>query len=137
MIFKTGESKAARKMGTTSYIFREPARESLATQENLAIFNDWFSRCRGLLHFVACRVVSSPEQAALAVENCWVTASRKRPRFDQEGAFRSWLVRVLIAEASAIRQDRNRFGASSRASSVPRGCPASGSQIPKYQEKLG
>jgi hypothetical protein len=38
------------------------------------------------------------------VESCRATASRNPPRFEYEGAFRSWLVRVLIDEALAIRQ---------------------------------
>jgi DNA-directed RNA polymerase specialized sigma24 family protein len=95
-------------MGATTYIFEQRARQLLATPKELELFNDWFSRSRGLLHFVACRVLGSPERAELAIKNCWLTASRKPRRFDQEGAFRSWLVRVLITEALAIlRQDRN------------------------------
>ncbi len=65
-----------------------------------------FSRCRKVLYFLACRVLGSPEQAHDVVENCKVTASRNSPIFEYEGAFRSWLVRILIDEALAIVRHR-------------------------------
>jgi DNA-directed RNA polymerase specialized sigma24 family protein len=75
------------------------------------VFDEWFSRCRQLLHFIACRVLGGSERADLAVHNCWLTASCKLPHFEREGAFRSWLLRVLIDEALAIHrlgQNENR-----------------------------
>jgi len=72
-------------------------------QENPAVFAFRFSCCHQLLHFIACRVLGGPEHANAAIENCWLTASRNPPRFEYEGAFRSWLVRVLIDGALAIR----------------------------------
>lgn len=89
---------------TSNHTFRQAAREPFATREPLEVFDQWFARCRGLLYFTACRVLGSPDGADLAVRNCWLTASCDPPRFDREGAFRSWLVRILIDEASAIRQ---------------------------------
>jgi DNA-directed RNA polymerase specialized sigma24 family protein len=68
------------------------------------MFNAWFSRCRGALHFTACRVLGGAERAELAVQNCWLKASRSPRTFDREGAFRSWLLRILIDEASTLRQ---------------------------------
>ena len=77
-------------------------------QEHPSVFEVRFSRCRRLLHFTACRVLGGPERAEDAVENCGLTASRNPPQFEYEGAFRSWLVRVLIDEALAIlRQGQN------------------------------
>jgi len=77
------------------------------TQEDPAVFHTRFWRCFRLLHFIACRVLGDPERADDAVENCWLRASRNPPRFEYEGAFRSWLVRVLIDEALGIfRQTR-------------------------------
>jgi DNA-directed RNA polymerase specialized sigma24 family protein len=70
--------------------------------EDPDIFHTRFSRCRRLLHFVAGRVLGGPERTEDVVENCWLKASRNPPRFEYEGAFRSWLVRVLIDEALAI-----------------------------------
>jgi hypothetical protein len=79
----------------------------LSHREPCDPFDAWFSRSRRILHFVACRVLGRSEGAELAIHNCWLTASQERPGFEREGAFRSWLVRVLITEALEIRrQDR-------------------------------
>lgn len=72
------------------------------TVEDLAIFDGRFLRCRKLLVFIASRVLGGREGTDEALQNCRFTASRNRPRFEHEGAFRSWLVRVLIDEALAI-----------------------------------
>jgi DNA-directed RNA polymerase specialized sigma24 family protein len=64
------------------------------------------SRYRGLLHFVACRVLGNPDTADIAVENCLLVAFRRVRAFDCEGAFRSWLVRIAIDEALAILHRR-------------------------------
>jgi DNA-directed RNA polymerase specialized sigma24 family protein len=71
-------------------------------EEDPAVFGERFWRSYGLLRFIASRVLDSPERADDAIENCWLKASRNPPRFEYEGAFRSWLVRVLIDEALAI-----------------------------------
>ena len=77
--------------------------------ENRAVFQARFWRCHQLLHFIACRVLGSPERADDAVENCWLKASRTAPRFEYEGEFRSWLLRVVIDEALAIlRENRQK-----------------------------
>jgi DNA-directed RNA polymerase specialized sigma24 family protein len=59
-----------------------------------------------MLHFIACRVLGGPEYAEDAVRNCWRTASGTAPRFEYEGEFRGWLLRILIDEACAIRRER-------------------------------
>jgi len=89
---------------TSNHIFRPAVLEPFETPEHSAVFDQWFSRCHRLLHFTACRVLGGQDGADLAVRNCWLTASSDPPRFDCEGAFRSWLLRILIDEASAIRQ---------------------------------
>lgn len=71
-------------------------------QEHPAVFAARFSRCRPLLRFIACCVLNDTQRAEVAIESCWLTASRNPPRFEYEGAFRSWLLRVLIDEALAI-----------------------------------
>jgi len=71
-------------------------------EEDSAAFDVRFRRCYSMLHLVACRVLSTPEWVEQAVGNCWYTASRYCPRFETEGAFRSWLLRVLIDEALAL-----------------------------------
>jgi len=77
---------------------------SNAPQEHPVVFENRFSRFCPLLEFLACRILGGHEDVEMAVQNCRIAASRNPPRFECEGAFRSWLVRVLIDEALAIRQ---------------------------------
>jgi DNA-directed RNA polymerase specialized sigma24 family protein len=60
------------------------------------------ARHRRLLYFVAYRVLCNHKDAEDAVESCLLSASYSVPRFEYEGSFRGWLVRVLIGEALAI-----------------------------------
>lgn len=76
------------------------------SQEDPTVFHARFSRSYRLLHFIACRILGGPEQAKDAIENCWWTASRHPPRFQYEGAFRGWLLRVLMDESLAILHHR-------------------------------
>ncbi|HTW22467.1 MAG TPA: hypothetical protein VMD78_02645 [Candidatus Baltobacteraceae bacterium] len=87
---------------TTARSFDRLARKPLAIPEDSRIFYGRFMRGRGLLHMVACRVLGDPEKADLAVENTWWTASHAGQSFEREGAFRSWLIRILLDEAFAI-----------------------------------
>jgi DNA-directed RNA polymerase specialized sigma24 family protein len=66
------------------------------------ILEDRFARCRRLLHFLAARILGSQDEAEYAVRNCRAAASRNPPSFKSEGAFRSWLARILIDEACAV-----------------------------------
>ena len=72
------------------------------------MFRARFQRSHQLLHFIACRVLGGPEQADDAIESCWLMASRNPPRFEYEGAFRGWLVRVLIDQALVLLRDKER-----------------------------
>ena len=64
-----------------------------------AAFQVRASRYRGSLYFIAKRILDDRELARQAVRNCLLAVSRHPVRFDTEGAFRCWLVRVLIDEA--------------------------------------
>jgi DNA-directed RNA polymerase specialized sigma24 family protein len=75
-------------------------------RQQSAVFEVRFLRCHKMLCFLACRVLGSSEQMHEIVENCKITASRNPPAFEYEGAFRSWLVRILIDEALAIVRQR-------------------------------
>jgi DNA-directed RNA polymerase specialized sigma24 family protein len=75
-------------------------RVRLSQQE--PIFDAWFWRCYRMLHFIACRVLGGPERAEEAIGSCWRIASRHPQRFEHEGEFRSWLLRVLIDEALVL-----------------------------------
>ena len=70
-------------------------------------FDLQFSRCQKLLHFIARRILNCAEEAEVAVKNCRLTASQNTPEFSSEGAFKSWLVRILIDEATILRDRKN------------------------------
>jgi DNA-directed RNA polymerase specialized sigma24 family protein len=76
-------------------------------RSNSDVFEARFARCHETLHFLAYRVLGSPERVHEVVEKCRITASRNPPTFEYEGAFRSWLVRILIDEALVILRQRN------------------------------
>jgi DNA-directed RNA polymerase specialized sigma24 family protein len=91
----------------------EPDGDSSEEQENT--FELRFTRSRKLLHFVARRILNCVQEAEQAVKNCRRTASRNPPGFRSEGAFKSWLVRILIDEATLLlRRKQNNSTASSR-----------------------
>ena len=68
-------------------------------QRQFAEFDRRFSRYRGLLDFIARRILDDERAAEEAVQGCWLAASRNPPLSVREGVFRSWLVRILIDEA--------------------------------------
>jgi DNA-directed RNA polymerase specialized sigma24 family protein len=82
--------------------------------EHAQWFASRFSRCRPLLYSLACRVLGDISGAEDALENCWWTASRNPPEFDYEGAFRSWLARVLIDEVLAILRKNRELNVNSK-----------------------
>ena len=69
------------------------------SQETLEALDILPSRYRRVLSLVAYRVLGNHEEAEEAVQNCLRTVADNVPRFEHEGAFRCWLVRVLIDEA--------------------------------------
>jgi RNA polymerase sigma-70 factor (ECF subfamily) len=72
------------------------------SQGNLEALDVLFSRYRNVLSLVAYRVLGNHAEAEDAVQNCLRTVSDKVTKFEHEGAFRCWLVRVLIDEAVTI-----------------------------------
>jgi DNA-directed RNA polymerase specialized sigma24 family protein len=80
--------------------------EILYLESDPKIFEDRFVRCRRLLHFLAARILDSQDEAEDAVRNCRAAASCNPPSFESEGAFRSWLARILIDEACALLRRR-------------------------------
>jgi DNA-directed RNA polymerase specialized sigma24 family protein len=75
-------------------------------QEESPVFDTQFSRCRGLLYFTAYRVLDDSGGAEEAVQNCLLTATRNTQKFESEGAFRSWLLRIVIDEALQILRQK-------------------------------
>jgi DNA-directed RNA polymerase specialized sigma24 family protein len=74
--------------------------------EDQTLFDVRFWRAYRLLYFVADRILDDSERAEMAVEHCWHSASVRPPHFEYEGAFRSWLVRVLIDEALLLLREK-------------------------------
>jgi hypothetical protein len=72
------------------------------SQGNLETLDVLFSRYRRVLSLVAYRVLGNHQEAEYAVQKCLLAVSDNVPRFEYEGAFRSWLVRALMDEASLI-----------------------------------
>jgi DNA-directed RNA polymerase specialized sigma24 family protein len=100
---KSGEAKKAKE-------------EKDAQQDKQNLFDLQFSHSCELLHFIARRILNCVEEAEEAVKNCRLTASRNLPGFSSEGAFKSWLVRILIDEATLLRRKHTNSTASSDAS---------------------
>ena len=84
---------------------KERNRFVKSEEEQSAIFVRRFLRSYRILNFIACRVLGDEERALVAILNCCQAASRNPPHFEHEGAFRSWLVRILIDEALAILRE--------------------------------
>jgi len=76
------------------------------SQEELAEFELRFSRYRALLFYIAGHILGDREAAKQAVRGCWLAASCNPTPLEREGAFRSWLARILIDEALLLRRDR-------------------------------
>ena len=73
--------------------------ERVRLNQQKLIFDANFGRSYRTLHFIACRVLGGPERAEEAIGSCWRIASRHPQRFEHEGEFHIWLLRVLIDEA--------------------------------------
>jgi DNA-directed RNA polymerase specialized sigma24 family protein len=77
------------------------------SQGDLKALDVLFSRYRRTLILVAFRMLGDHRQAEDAVRRCLQSAAtRNMPRFKSEGAFRSWLFRVLIDVAWLILRER-------------------------------
>jgi DNA-directed RNA polymerase specialized sigma24 family protein len=106
-----------------------------ATQpDHVVVVDDRFSRYRPLLYFIATRVLGSTERADEAVRNCWLSASRNPGWIESGGRFRSWLVRVLIDEALAIRRQ---CWEANKAKAHPEQVTSSSSSIKMTEALLG
>ena len=72
-------------------------------------FEILFSRYRPILYRLAQRILRNHEEAEDAVQNCSLAAFCKMGSFKYEGAFRSWLARILVNEAITIFRRRKRI----------------------------
>ena len=86
---------------TTSAIFLTPHQSMPPTDRTKwGTLDERYPRCCQALHFIARRILPDPEMAAYAVEKCWLRASRNPPSFESEGAFGSWIMRMLIQKTA-------------------------------------
>ena len=81
---------------------RSEGETSSHSPGNLEALDVLFARYRSVLSLIAYRVLGNHKDAEEAVQNCLREASDRAPRFEHEGAFRSWLARILIDEAVTI-----------------------------------
>src|SRR5215469_13452725 len=81
---------------------------SRALRGDEGALNDLFSRYHRFLHFLACRVLGGREDAQDVVQNCLLRAVRNLQQFNNGGAFRSWLARILVNEAIDLLRKRRR-----------------------------
>jgi RNA polymerase sigma-70 factor, ECF subfamily len=72
-------------------------------------FEILFSRYRPILYRLALRILRNREESEDAVQNCSLVAFCKLETFKYEGAFRSWLARILVNEAITILRKRKRI----------------------------
>ena len=79
--------------------------EGIRLNQQELIFDARFRRFYRTLYFIACRVLGGPERAEEAIGSCWSIASRHPERFEHEGEFRRWLLRVLIDEALVLLRE--------------------------------
>jgi hypothetical protein len=69
------------------------------------LFDIRFLRCCPSLRYIANRILNSKEAAEEAVMNSFFIASCSPLQFRDEGAFRSWLIRILIDEALLLQRE--------------------------------
>jgi len=79
--------------------------ERVRLNQQRLIFDARFWRCYRMLHLIACRVLGGSERAEEAIGNCWRIAARLPQRFEHDGEFRGWLLRVLIDEALVLLRE--------------------------------
>jgi DNA-directed RNA polymerase specialized sigma24 family protein len=87
---------------TTEIFFISREAKSPTFRRQLGRFEEWFSRCHNTLHFTARLILGGSEKAESAVQSCRLKVSRIPHDFESEGAFRSWILRLLITEALSI-----------------------------------
>ena len=69
-------------------------------------FEGRFSRCRNSLYFLAWGTLGNVGEAEEAMENCYRKARRNPRRFNSDGEFGSWMIRMLIDEIVLVANQR-------------------------------
>jgi RNA polymerase sigma-70 factor, ECF subfamily len=80
-----------------------------ALQGDREALNTLFSRYYAFLHGLACHVLGGREDAEDVVQNSLIRALGSLQQFNNAGAFRSWLSRILVNEAiDLLRKKRSK-----------------------------
>ncbi|HTP69188.1 MAG TPA: sigma factor [Dongiaceae bacterium] len=87
--------------------------------EHPVVFVERFWKWRDSLYVVSLRMLREPQTATDVVEACFRRACAKPPKFESDGAFGSWLLRILIDEALRARGEKRRAGKAKRQQSFP------------------
>jgi RNA polymerase sigma-70 factor, ECF subfamily len=99
---------AARNTGVETHLEdRKLVSDGLQGDRNA--FEILFSKYRPTLYRLAQRILRNHEESEDAVQNCSLVAYCKMETFKYEGAFRSWLARILVNEAITILRKRKRI----------------------------
>jgi RNA polymerase sigma-70 factor, ECF subfamily len=105
----------------------DSALVSSALRGDEEALNELCSHYYGFLYFLACRVLGEREDSQDAVQNCLLRAVRNLQQFKNDGAFRSWLARILVNEAiDLLRKKRRRRGSTDNERDVFEQLPAPG-----------
>lgn len=92
----------------TEIFCKQNETDQVASREKLRTFDERFTRCHKTLQYTGGLILGGSEMAEYAIQKCRFRASRNPPNFESEGAFRSWILRLLIGEAlSILHQDRS------------------------------
>ena len=101
----------AREAGEMNVISRN--------QELREEFEGRFSRCRNSLYFLAWGTLGNVGEAEEAMENCYRKARRDARRFNSDGEFGSWMIRMLINEVVLVANRRMREASAMREAECP------------------
>ena len=85
------------------------AGETIVISKNQELreeFEGRFSRCRNSLYFLAWGTLENVGEAEEALENCYRKARREARRFNSDGDFGSWMIRMLINEVVLVANRR-------------------------------
>jgi RNA polymerase sigma-70 factor, ECF subfamily len=107
-VLRTLKDSNANEESTVEVHLDDSKLVSDGLQGNGDAFEILFSRYRPILYRLAQRILRNHEESEDAVQNCSLAAFRKLTSFKYEGAFRSWLARILVNEAITILRKRKR-----------------------------
>ena len=88
--------------------------------EHPIVFMERFWKWRDSLYVVAWRVLGDSRAAAEVVEVCFRKTRQRPPEFESDGAFGSWLLRILVDEALRARAERRRARKAMRQQRFPK-----------------